>query len=59
MACWAKNPTLVHGMFYAVIFQDALHFGISDEDIVVNLIEAIENYRWAELKYGWMPIIIY
>jgi len=37
-------------MFYVFIFQDALCFGISDEDVMVNLAEAIENYRWGEFE---------
>jgi len=50
MAHWAKDPTLVQGMFYAFIFQDALRFGICGEGIVANLAEAVENYRWAEFE---------
>jgi len=52
---WAKDLTLVHGMFYASIFQDALHFVISGEDVMVNLAEAIENYRWGEFK-AWLDV---
>jgi len=37
-------------MFYAFIFQGALHFGLCGEDIVVHLAEAIENYRWTEFE---------
>jgi len=37
-------------MFYAFIFQDALHFGITNEDVMVDLQEAIENCRWAEFE---------
>jgi len=40
----------VHGMFYTFIFQDALHFGISGEDVIVDLAEVIENYRWLEFE---------
>jgi len=43
MGHWAKDPTLVQGMFYAFIFQDALRFGICGEDVVADLAEAIEN----------------
>jgi len=50
MAHWAKDPTLVQGMFYAFIFQDALHFEICGEDVVADLAEAIEHYRWAEFE---------
>ena len=50
---WAKEPTLVHEMFYAFILQDALRFGISGEDVMVNLAEAIENYKWGEFK-AWL-----
>jgi len=53
MARWAKDPTLVYGMFYAFIFRDALRFRISSEDVMVDLEEAIENCRWAEFK-AWL-----
>ena len=50
MAHWAKDPTLVQGMFYAFIFQDALRFGIYGEDVIADLAEAIKNYRWVEFE---------
>jgi len=53
MARWAKDPTLVQGMFYAIVFQDALRFGICGEDVMADLVEAIENCRWAEFK-AWL-----
>jgi len=40
-------------MFYAFILQDALRFGISDEDIMIDLTEAIENYSWGEFE-AWL-----
>jgi len=43
VALWAKDPTLVHGMFYAFIYQDTLHFGITSEDVMVDLTEAISG----------------
>jgi len=55
MAHWAKDPTLVQGMFYAFIFQDALRFGNCGEDVVADLAEAIENYRWAEFE-AWLDV---
>ena len=45
MARWAKDPTLVQGMFYAFVFQDALHFEICGEDVKADLAKAIENCR--------------
>jgi len=48
-----KDTTFVHGMFYAFIFQDALRFRISGEDVMVDLVEAIENYRWCEFE-AWL-----
>jgi len=53
MACWAKDPTLIQGMFYAFVFQVALHFGICGEDVMADLADAIENCRWAELE-AWL-----
>jgi len=53
MARWAKDPTLVHSMFYAFIFQDTLRFGISGEDVMVDLTEVIKNCRWAEFE-AWL-----
>jgi len=53
MARWGKDPTPVHGMFYAFIFRDALRFRISGEDIMVDLAEGIENCRWAEFE-AWL-----
>ena len=53
MVRWAKDPTLVHRMFYAFVFQDALYLEISGEDVMVNLAEAIENCRWAEFE-AWL-----
>ena len=50
MAHWAKDPELMQGMFYAFIFQYALRFGICGEDVVADLVEAIENYRWVEFE---------
>ena len=55
IACWTKDPILFHGMFCAFIFQDDLPFEISDEDIMVNLEEVIENYRWGEFKI-WLDV---
>jgi len=49
MARWAKDPTLVQGMFYAFVLQDALHFGICGENVMADLLEVIENSRWAWL----------
>jgi len=40
-------------MFYAFIFQDVLRFGISGEDVMVNLTKAIKNYRWGEFE-AWL-----
>ena len=37
-------------MFSAFIFQDALRFKISGEDIIVDVAEAIENCRCGESK---------
>ena len=45
MTRWAKDPTLVQGMFYAFVFQHALHFGIFGEDVMAGLAKAIENCR--------------
>ena len=59
MACWAKDPTLVHGMFYAFIFQDALRFRITGEDVMFDLAEAIETVDRLNLKHGYVPIKIY
>ena len=50
MAHWTKDPTLVQGMFYVFIFQNALRFGICGEYVMVDLAEAITNYRWAEIE---------
>jgi len=50
IAHWVKNPTFVYEMFYTFIFQDVLRFETSDKDIMVNLAEAIENYRWGEFE---------
>ena len=50
MACWAKDPTLVQGMLYAFVFQDALHFKICGKDIMADLAEAIKNCTWAEFE---------
>ena len=49
MTCWADDPTLVQGVFYVFVFQDALHFGLCSEDIMAELADTIENCRWAEL----------
>ena len=40
-------------MFYAFIFQDALCFEISGEDIMVDLAKAIQNCRWGEFE-AWL-----
>ena len=53
MACWANNLELVSGMFYAFIFQDALHFELGSEEELANLADAIEDYHWAELE-AWL-----
>jgi len=37
-------------MFYAFVFQDALRFEIYGEDIMADLVEAIENCRWAKFE---------
>ena len=50
MARWADDPTLVQGMFYAFVFQDALHFGLCSKDVMAELADAIENCRWAEFE---------
>jgi len=55
MARWAKDPTLVQGMFYAFVFQDVLRFGICGEAVLADLVEAIENRRWAEFK-AWLDV---
>jgi len=38
---------------YAFIFQDAFRFRINGEDVMVDLAEAIENYRWREFE-AWL-----
>ena len=53
MARWGDNPELVPGMFYAFVFQDVLHYGLCDEDVITSMASAIEDYRWAELK-AWL-----
>ena len=53
MAHWAKDPTLVQGMFYAFVFQDVLRFEICCEDVRANLVEAIEDCKWAEFE-AWL-----
>jgi len=40
-------------MFYDFISQDALCFGISGKDVIVDLAEAIENCRWVEFE-AWL-----
>ena len=50
MARWADNPKLIPRMFYAFVFQDALHFGLCDENIMANLADVIEDYRWLGLR---------
>jgi len=45
MARWADDPMLVSEMLYGFVFQDTLHFGICDEDVIAELVDAIENCR--------------
>jgi len=59
MAHWARDPTLVQGMFYAFVFQDALHFGICDEDVMADLAERLKTADGWSLKLGWMPTMIH
>lgn len=54
-----KGSNVVHGMFYAFVFQDVVHFGIIGEDIVIDFAKAIESHNGASLKHGWMLIMIY
>jgi len=37
-------------MFYAFVFQDALRFGVINEDAMVNIDEAIKNRECSEFK---------
>jgi len=53
MARWGDNLELVPGMFYAFVFQDALHFKLCDENVMANFADAIEDCRWAELE-AWL-----
>jgi len=49
----ADNLVLVSGMSYAFVFQDALHFGLCDENVMTNLADAIEDCTWSELE-AWL-----
>ena len=40
-------------MFDAFIFQDALRFGVIDEDAMISLAKAIGNHEWDELE-AWL-----
>uniref|UniRef100_A0A7C8ZH26 Uncharacterized protein n=2 Tax=Opuntia streptacantha TaxID=393608 RepID=A0A7C8ZH26_OPUST len=53
MTHWADDPTLVQGMFYAFVFQDALHFGLCSKHVIPELADVIENCRWAALE-AWL-----
>ena len=53
MARWGDNPELVPGMFYAFVFQDVLHYGLCDEDVMASMAAANEDCRWAELE-AWL-----
>ena len=53
MARWVKDPTLVKGMFYTFVFQDALRFRICGKDVRTDLMEVIENCKWAEFE-AWL-----
>ena len=44
---------LVSGMSYAFVFQDAIHFGLCDENVMTNLADAIEDCTWSELE-AWL-----
>ena len=57
-----KGPALIHGIFYAFIFQDVLHLGIIGEDITVDHIEEIKKYEggefeaWLDARYDFLLI---
>jgi len=53
MARWGDNPELVPGMFYTFIFQDVLHYGLCDEDVMASMAAIIEDCQWAELE-AWL-----
>ena len=55
MARSAKDPTPIQGMFYAFVFQDALHFGLCGKDVMAELADAIQNCRWAKLE-AWLDV---